>query len=224
MKCCIKVTIKIIGVVLLLCICIICGFCIKNYIDDKMFPVFDETTIFPNGNLNPSDTVLNVNGIEFRMVGIRGGKVCCEGLRDTINLNDFYIAEREATQKLWTAVMGINPSCNQECDSLPVENIDLLECMEFVHRLDSISGLDFFIPSYPQWVYAANMGNRDSLRIYDMVGNVSEWTVSGSDPLFYVLGGSRESDMEHCAIDHYEICHAKIKERTIGLRLIYTDK
>lgn len=162
MKRYIKITIWAILAIVLVGVCVIGGLVLKNYLQDKMSPAFEETTIFPDNKFNPTDTVLTVNGIDVKMVGIRSGKVCCEGLRDTIELQDFYIAETEVTQKLWTAIMGNNPSGNQECDSLPVESVDLVECLDFVHKLDSVSGLDFYIPSYPQWVYAANLGKCDS--------------------------------------------------------------
>lgn len=258
MKRYIKITILAILAILLVGACVIGGLVIKNYLQDKMNPTFEKTTIFPDNKLNPNDTVLTVNGIDVRMVGIRSGKVCCEGLRDTIHLQDFYIAETEVTQKIWTAIMGNNPSGNQECDSLPVENIDLVECLDFIHKLDSVSGLDFYIPSYPQWVYAANLGKCDSdqpncssktlddfawwknnsqkkthpvkkkesnaLGIYDLSGNVSEWTISGSDPLFYVMGGSYASDQEHCDFELHEIYHANMKVGETGLRLVYYPK
>ena len=162
MKRYIKITIWAILAIVLVGVCVIGGLVLKNYLQDKMSPAFEETTIFPDNKFNPTDTVLTVNGVDVKMVGIRSGKVCCEGLRDTIELQDFYIAETEVTQKLWTAIMGNNPSGNQECDSLPVESVDLVECLDFVHKLDSVSGLDFYIPSYPQWVYAANLGKCDS--------------------------------------------------------------
>ena len=258
MKRYIKITIWAILAIVLVGVCVIGGLVLKNYLQDKMSPAFEETTIFPDNKFNPTDTVLTVNGIDVKMVGIRSGKVCCEGLRDTIELQDFYIAETEVTQKLWTAIMGNNPSGNQECDSLPVESVDLVECLDFVHKLDSVSGLDFYIPSYPQWVYAANLGKCDSnqthssgktfddfawwknnskkkphpvkekepnaLGIYDMLGNVSEWTISGSDPLFYMMGGSYASDQEHCDFELHEIYHANMKVGETGLRLVYYPK
>lgn len=112
MKRYIKITIWAILAIILVGVCVIGGLVLKNYLYDKMSPTFEETTIFPDNKLNPTDTVLIVNGVDVKMVGIRSGKVCCEGLRDTIELQDFYIAETEVTQKLWTAIMGNNPSCN----------------------------------------------------------------------------------------------------------------
>lgn len=254
----VKITILAIVAILFVGICVVGGFTLKEYLQDKKNPAFEKTTIFPDNKPNPADTILNVNGIELKMIGIRGGMVCCQGLRDTIWLEDFYLAETEVTQQLWASIMGNNPSHNQECDSLPVENIDLVECVEFVHKLDSVSGLDFYIPSYPKWTYAAHLGESttgashrgdktlddtawckqnsqnkthpvkakkpNALGIYDMLGNVSEWTISGSDPLFFVMGGSYESDREDINLDIYEIFHANIKTGETGLRLVYYPK
>ena len=64
----------------------------------------------------------------------------------------------------------------------------------------------------------------NAMGIYDMLGNVSEWTISGSDPLFYVMGGSYESDREHCVFEIHEIYHANMKVGETGLRLVYYPK
>ena len=57
-----------------------------------------------------------------------------------------------------------------------------------------------------------------------MIGNVSEWTISGSDPLFFVVGGSYETEKESLSIDAHEVDHANIKMGSLGLRLVYYPK
>ena len=89
MKRYIKITIWAILAILLVGVCVIGGLVLNNYLYDKMNPAFEKTTIFPDNKLNPTDTVLTVNGVDVKMVGIRSGKVCGEGLRDTIELQDF---------------------------------------------------------------------------------------------------------------------------------------
>lgn len=176
------------------------------------------------------------------------GKIDCCGLKKTIELDDFHISETEVTQGLWTSIIGDNPSALNIGDSLPVENVDLIDCLNFVHRLDSITGMSFVIPSYPEWLYVANLGTTqtdretldnmawhkdnsgntthvvkqkkpDNLGVYDMFGNVAEWTRSGSDPLFIVAGGSFNDEMEKLNTDYREFDHAKVKMPTIGFRL-----
>lgn len=238
-----KVTAWAVGGIVLLCVCVVVAFIIMNR-------EFDKTVIYPDENrIAPADTIIDVNGVAIKMIGIKGGKIDCTGLKETIELKDFYIGETEVTQALWYAVMRNNSSIHQG-DSLPVENVDLVECMEFVTKLDSISGHNFMIPSYPQWLYAGYMGqmfpadnrtldgiawyknnsgnvthgvkqkNPDSLGIYDMLGNVAEWTVSGSDPLFIAAGGSYETEKEYCNDEHREFDHGKVKSGNLGLRLI----
>lgn len=145
-----KITAWVVGGMILLCACVIGVFLLK----DVLNPDFKETKIYPDeSRIAPNDTIINVNGVEIKMIGVNGGKMDCKGLKKTIELEDFYVGETEVTQGLWSAIMSDNPSINQTGDSLPVENVDLVECLEFVNKLDSVSGLDFYIPTYPQWLY-----------------------------------------------------------------------
>lgn len=246
-----KITVWVIAAIILSIACIVGAFFLKDYIYDMLHPAFEETAIFPdNSRENPADTTFTVNDIEIKMIGVKGGKINCKGLRKAIELGDFYIGETEVTQELWASVMGTNPSVHKDNILCPVENVDLEECVAFIHKLDSISGGDFYIPSYPEWLYVAHLGSKDSgasyfdddmswlkdnsdsithpvkqkkpntLGVYDIVGNVSEWTISGSDPLFFVVGGSFETEKQNCNIDAHDINHANVQMGSTGLRLL----
>ena len=237
--------------IVLLSVSVFGGLLLKGVLYELFNPEFKETTIFPDdGSDSPSDTTFYVNGIEVKMIGVKSGKINCKGFRKTIELPDFYIGETEVTQELWMSIMGENPSIHNDSLLYPVENIDLEECLEFVHKLDSVSGIKFYVQSYPEWLYVVHLGNMyantscfddsmswlkgnsgntthtvkqkmpNSLGIYDLIGNVSEWTISGSDPLFFVMGGSYESDGKQCDLDTREIDHANVKTESLGLRLV----
>ena len=59
----------------------------------------------------------------------------------------------------------------------------------------------------------------DALGLYDMLGNVAEWTISGSDPLFFTVGGSYESDKVHCSAGMMDMAHGDVALGSLGLRL-----
>lgn len=250
-----KIVAGIIAVIVLLLVCIIGGILLKNYLYEILNPTFEETTIFPDDSReNPADTTFTVNGIEIKMIGVKGGKINCKGLRKTIELKDFYIGETEVTQKLWMSIMGNNPSVHKDSILCPVEGVDLVESLDFVHKLGSVSGIKFYIQSYPEWLYVAHLGGRNAntsyyddsmswykenpdstthpvkqkkpnaLGVYDMVGNVSEWTISGSDPLFFVMGGSYETEKDGFKMDAHVVNHANIKMGSTGLRLVCYPK
>lgn len=247
-----KTTAWVAVAITLVIVCIIGGFLFKDHLYDVLYPPFEETTIFPDDNREkPADTTFTVNGVAIKMIGVKGGKINCKKLRKTIELDDFYIGETEVTQELWVAIMGDNPSVHKDSLLCPVENVSLLDCADFVHKLDSVSGIKFYIQSYPEWLYAAHLGGKDAgtsyyddkaswykensdsishpvkqkkpnaLGVYDMVGNVSEWTISGPDPFFFVMGGSYETEKENCKIDASDFYHADIQVASTGLRLVW---
>lgn len=250
-----KTTAWVVAAIILIIVCTIGGFLLKDHLYDLFYPPFEETTIFPDDSReNPADTTFMVNGVAIKMIGVRGGKINCNNLRKTIKLEDFYIGETEVTQELWMAIMGSNPSVHKDSLLCPVENVSLPDCANFVHKLDSVSGIKFHIQSYPEWLYAAHLGGRDAdisyydnkaswrkensdsithpvklkmpnaLGIYDMVGNVSEWTISGPNPIFFVMGGSYETEKGNCKIDACDFYHANIQAASTGLRLVWHPK
>lgn len=212
---------------------------------------FERTTIYPDDSLTrPSDTTYVVNGVEFKMIGIQGGIFRGEGLKDEVELPNFYISETEVTRELWYAVMGRDPKLLGDDAQLPVSDISIDDCFDFLERLDSISDVGFYLPPYEYWLYAAYFGKSgqemsdldnsawhagnsegethsvklkhpDASGLYDMVGNVAEWTISGPDPLFIVAGGSYKDDSTNCSLDSYDINHANVRLDHIGFRIIH---
>ena len=212
---------------------------------------FGQTTIQPDERLiRPADTTFVVNGVAFKMVGVRGGVFRGEGQREAAELPNYYIGETEVTRELWCAVKNGDSEGLGEGAQMPMTEVSLDDCFDFLERLDSVTGADFYIPPYEYWLYAAYSGKSpqqgsapdevawfagnaggevhpvktkraDGLGLYDMVGNAAEWTISGPDPLFIVAGGSYEDDMADCNVDKYGINHADVCLGNIGFRIMF---
>lgn len=75
----------------------------------------------------------------------------------TVHVDDFHIGKYEVSQRLWTAVMGYNPSSLKN-DDKPVENVTWYECQEFIAKLNQKTGMNFRLPTEEEWEYAAKGG------------------------------------------------------------------
>ena len=74
-------------------------------------------------------------------------------------LSPFYIAETEVTNQLWQRLMPERESLLPKgYPTNPVSYVSWHDAQEFVHRLDSITGLSFRLPTEAEWEFAARGG------------------------------------------------------------------
>ena len=104
-----------------------------------------------------------------------------------VTVGDFYIGKYEVTQELWEYVMGYNPSFSQMAKH-PVVSISLMDCVDFVANLNSLTGKHFDIPTEAEWEYAARGGNKSNGYKYsgsNTIGDVA-WYLNNA----YEVGSS----------------------------------
>ena len=90
----------------------------------------------------------------------------------TVSLNPFYFSKYEITQHQWRIFMDYNPSLNKDCKYCPVENVSWDEVMNFITKLNEISGRKFRLPTEAEWEYVAKIGGKAEI---DTAGGPEEF-------------------------------------------------
>lgn len=147
---------------------------------------------------------IEINGVGFTMQRVEGGSFMMGATPDQTDkdiytdkpahlvfLSPYYIATTEVTVQLWHAVMPEREIINPKgYPTVPVSYVSWIDCQEFVHRLDSITGLPFRLPIEAEWEYAARGGAKSKAYRFaggneaDSVG----WTYSCSGEWKHPVG------------------------------------
>lgn len=142
-----------------------------------------------------------------------------EGPQSNVTVQKFHLSEYEVTQAQYRAVMGTNPA-SFKGDDLPVESVSWNDALEFCRKLSSLTGRKYRLPTEAEWEYAARAGNStavgsvdalgwcgsnsanrthpvgqkqaNAFGLYDMYGNVWEWTESKYRPYPFQATDGRE--------------------------------
>jgi len=83
-------------------------------------------------------------------------------------LDGFYMGVTEVTQGQWRKVMKNNPAKYKKGDDYPVENVSWHDARDFIRKLNSLSSMDFRLPTEPEWEYSCRSGGKDE----EFCGNV----------------------------------------------------
>ena len=115
-----------------------------------------------------------VDSIPFSMKRVEGGLFIMGGTNEqhrevistelpthTVALDAYYIGHTEVTQALWQAVMPEWEIMDEwHNPNHPITDVSWYDCQVFIHRLDSITGMPFRLPTEAEWEFAARGGNK----------------------------------------------------------------
>ena len=94
-----------------------------------------------------------------------------ESQREVTLTRGFWLLETPATQTLWEAATGENPSKFAGDGARPVETVSWFDCAKFVRKLndDGIApdGLTFDFPTNAEWEYACRAGTTTAFNVGD---------------------------------------------------------
>jgi len=180
-----------------------------------IFPIVIFLAIFSTGFIDlPEDNCNKVitgktesnalkDKINIEMVFVKGGSFEMGNKKDLIinkhykvKLNGFYIGKYEITQKIWTLVMGNNPSYFKG-ENLPVEQVSWHEVQIFLKKLNKLTDKKYRLPTEAEWEYAAKGGEKSKNFKFAGSNNVDEvaWYKKNSNKKTHPVGKKKSNEL-----------------------------
>ncbi len=129
------------------------------------------------------------------MISVEGGTFQF-GNKVSVTVSDFKIGKYPVTQKQWFEIMGNNPSYFKG-DDLPVETVSWYEAVEFVQKLNKLTGENYRLPTEAEWEYAAKGGKLSKGYKYAGSNDLNEvgWYWKNSDGKTHPVGSKAPNEL-----------------------------
>ena len=137
-----------------------------------------------------------VHGIPYNMISVEGGSFMMGAMEQDkdadelekpihkVKLSNFLIGETEVLQRLWNVLMDYNPSEFRN-PIFPVDHASWDDCDSFIKKLNSISGMNFRLPTEAEWEYAARGGKHSKNYKYSGDNNLDEVAWHNDNSMHY---------------------------------------
>lgn len=153
--------------------------------------------------------IVEVNNVKIELAKVKGGMFIMganvardsdafewESPEHEVVVPDFLIGKTEVTQALWEAVMGNNPSKFKN-PNYPVESVSWNECIEFIGKLNQLTGKEFRLPTEEEWEYAARGGQESKGYKYSGSNNIDDvaWYVENSGKSHHAVAQKQPNEL-----------------------------
>jgi len=147
--------------------------------NSKSFPKTSVKDHVSNSDKSTDIEMILVEGGTFTMGCTALRKSDCisdEAPQHSVTLEGFYIGKYEITQLQWRIIMGSDPpELNfKGCDNCPAERISWNDAMEFISKLNQLTGKTYRLPTEAEWEYAARGGNKSKSYTYSGSNNADD--------------------------------------------------
>ena len=157
----------------------------KNLIIERLVP--DPCMVVPiNDTL--SINMMCVEGGTFRMGAMDNDEKAKDDEKPAHNVTlsyDYHIMQTEVTQGLWEAVMGEDiyvaktnmenaPKPAYVGADYPMYYVRMNDALEFIDKLNAMTGMHFRLPTEAEWEYAARGGNKSKGYLYAGSNNADD--------------------------------------------------